>query len=304
MPKIKFNFLWSIAWQKKYNIPQGFLLIKPDKSFKKILYDAFKKINKKQLEKDQLENLEATVSYFYKKRNLDQNALMHKLYDLEAYVLNSGLSGARDHTIIGWELYNQDIKEYADVITYECPEHLVEIIKQKYRIVLDVNEIESKPGFYKIRVYFSTSHFDIYTMAKWIDRIFNRISYYGVPIEKTADITNFKMKWMNFLNDKKISIHDGILTSNEYKKANPLCEGCLDFIGNGSGHLAHIKTIGMGGNPENFKQISSNWLHLCPKCHLGIQHQSGWNKFIKLYPYLSYKINNALNRSKLNENTN
>ena len=149
-----------------------------------------------------------------------------------------------------------------------------------------------------IRAIRSSSKFNTKEMVVWIARIFNRLAYNGVGVTNPGEIQNYWHQFKEYVNENKITIHDSILTQAEYKALNPICEGCGEYIADGSGELAHIRAIGMGGDrtKEPKRNYSSNWLHLCRECHGDIWHGKGAYEFLKLFKHLTYKVNTALNR--------
>ena len=68
------------------------------------------------------------------KRNLDQNACMHRWYDIEANCINAGMGGSDKHEITGWQIYENDLKEY-------CPKEEI-LIKLKMHLGLSVPLIQ------------------------------------------------------------------------------------------------------------------------------------------------------------------
>lgn len=327
MPKIRFVGTWSSFWQKEHQIPRGFLLIKYKNNYRKSLGTVLMKLDDYQekkhkaliekgeqcVEDDYLQDLEFDLEYHYRKRNLDQNALMWSLYEIESNEMNGGQKGHKDQTVKAMDLYLADLEEWGERETITTRRKNLSYYLDEYKIieavVLDNAKEMSVQDCIKInmdsndritlRVIRGTSKLNTKEMAQWIDRIFNRMAYNGVQVTNPGDIENYWLKWKQHINDNKIVIHDTIMTQKEYKDFNPICEACGKFIGNGTGELAHIKAVGMGGNYTNepYKNYSSNWLHLCSiPCHREIWHGKGVKQFLKEFRHLVYKVNTALNR--------
>lgn len=295
MAVIKFQGNWQPEYQK--GVPKGFIVLKPKDFFLDKIRKAMKKLMENQKKSEQLRDLEITIDIHYKKRSLDQNNLMWALYEIEANEINGGLSGSRDQTTSSEELYLQDLEEYAERIVLIVPEHKLELYKLGRRIIA-CDEYKAKEGvmYYRLEMIESSSFFTTKQMTDWIERQFNRIAINGVECTNPGEIPNYWLQWKQHLNDNKIILRDDIVTGQDYKALNPLCEASGEYIGDGSGQLAHIKARGMGGNPIEEKDYSSNWLHLSNKAHIEIQHKKGWKHFLKLYPHLRYKVETAQRR--------
>ncbi len=325
MAKIKFIANWTSIWQ--IHTKKGFISLKPQKFYIKPLTEIFKKLKNYQLKQyekmkkqknikdikyeDWLKDLEITIEYHYRKRTLDQNALMWALYEIEANEMNAGMKGHKDQNITSMKIYLNDLNEYGEEEIITTKRKNLGYYLSEYRIIKSVvyNDTEYDIETFKkqiihddaqitLYVIRSTSKFNTKEMANWIDRIFNRIAHNGVNVTQPGDILHYWQNWKKYLNDEKIILHDEIMTQTEYKSYQPICEGCGKFIGNGSGQLAHIKAIGMGSDrtAEHKKNYTSNWLHLCFDCHNKIWHQQGIRKFLKLFEHLTYKVNSALRR--------
>ncbi len=326
MPKIKFIGRWSAIWQKKFNVPKGYLLIKPDQFYRRAIGSALLKIEEYQNKKlcnlqgaqyeesDYLRPLEIQIDYHFRKRTLDQNALIWSLYSIEANELNAGQSGHKDQTVTPMELYCADLEEYAERETITTSRKNLGYYMSEYRIIESVT-LETgeafKPGCIKdlninadhkitIVVVRSTSKLNTKEMGQWVDRLFNRIAYNGIQVTTPGEIAGYWRDWREYLNENKVILHEALLTQSDYKSFNPICEACGKFIGYGGGELAHIHAIGMGGDrsKEPKKNYSSNWLHLCHDCHIEKWHKVGVKKFVKEYKHLKYKVLTALNRKE------
>jgi hypothetical protein len=241
----------------------------------------------------ELKLLKFMVDYHYKKRTLDQNALMWVLYTILAYIMNAGVSGAKAQEVTRTQLYEQDVDDYCPSFIIKIQREHIEYIKQEYR---KCTVIKEEDNTIYMKVVITTSHFNTVQMAEWIDRLFNRISYYGVPVEKQAEIHRHWKDWRQFINDEGITLHNDVMTAEQYKNAVPICEATGSWLGNGGGSLAHIDARGMGGNPEEWKDTPSNWLHLCDNAHALFDNGRGRDEFLKRYPHLRNKVEAALKK--------
>lgn len=304
MATIKFIGYWAKQWQQKFKIPKGYILIKPKDIYLKNLLNKFNILYNFQEKKKELRELDINIEYHYKKRTIDQNNLLWALYEIESNEMNAGMSGDIKQNISTTELYENDLLTYAPRIIIKTSANELSFLKSQYRIEKE-NQIKDEKGnikYYEITAILSTSHFTTIQMAKWIDRIFNRMAFNGITCTNPSEIHDYWIKWRQSLSDEKIILHDEVLIGDEYKSLNPTCEATGIFIGNGTGHLCHIQARGMGGDIIGDKDYSSNWLHLCQEAHIQTQHQKGWIHFLKLYPHLKYKVETALRREYQNFN--
>jgi hypothetical protein len=299
MSKINFTFFWDLKWQKEFNIPKGFLVIKPREIYKKNLGNYLKKLNELQEKKGELRELESEFEYHYQKRSIKQLHLSFALYTIEANEMNAGMQGSKEYMVTANELYENDLKDYAPRVEIKIPEVQYNFYRSNYRVEKEVpikNADNKIIGHHMILIE-SFRHFSTIQMAQWIDRQFNRMAVNGISCTNPGDIYYYWVKWKEFLNHDKIILHDQCLTLEEYRILNPICEATGRVLLKGEGHICHIKARGMGGNHEQEKDYSSNLLHLCHEAHIEIQHKKGWSHFLKLYPYLKYKVETALKRN-------
>jgi hypothetical protein len=290
MANIKFTGYWSQAWQKEFHIPKGYIIIKPKEIYNKQIAPVLIKLQKKQEEKQELRELDINIEFHYQKRNLDQNALMWSLYEIESNEMNGNQSGRKEDNITGQNLYDQDLIDFGARIEMKVSKEEYFYIKSQYRVI-EKEFYDDKSNTYYIKAIVSTSHFTTHDMARWIERIFNRLAQNGVTIEKTSQIRDYWIKWRNSLNDSKILLNgEENLTKEDYKNSNPSCEACGGYI-QGAGEISHIKA----GHHDEF-DFPWNWLHLCHACHIGLQHQKGWSDFLKLNGHLKFKVETALKK--------
>lgn len=319
---LKFVANWNSFWMKEYGIPKGkgFFLFQCKEKYIDKLTPPFTKLNTLQVKalaemqghgEEYLKDLDIQLDIHYRRRTLDQNALMWALYEIEANEQNGGMSGSRDQVVTTADLYTADLNEWGEhehIITtrknlpaytseYHYIDHIIygttaySLQEIKERAIGDDETIE-------IEVIRGTSKFNTIQMAAWIERIFNRLAHGGVSIENSSAIADYWLKFRKDLNDNQIIMHDTLMTKAEYKELQPSCEACGQYIVD-KGHLAHIKAVGMGNDrtEELTRNYTSNWLHLCVKCHIGEQHQNGWKALLKIHDHLDYKVSHALNIS-------
>lgn len=273
MAKISFVGNWSSEYQK--DIPSGIIGIKPKESYKKAISSELKKLNDDQIKRNELRDIEVKIEIFYKKRTLDQNALLWSIMEIEA----------NEQGITALEIYNNDIMEFAPRIEMFVSPDEYTWLKNEYRLI-EKEKYDQKRNKYYVVVILTTSHFNTVQMAKWIERIFNRLALIGVT--SSNDIRNYWLQWRGFLDQEKIILNDGI-SKEEYRVKNPICEAC----GSGEGlQLAHIRA----GHHETEDQ-SWNWLILCHNCHIITQHAKGFGELIKSAPHIKNKVENALKKT-------
>jgi hypothetical protein len=288
MPVMTFIGKWSEGFQE--GVQRGLWAVKPDSVYVKPFSTVLKKLKEWQHKTGELRELKITVEYHYRKRNLDQNALMWSLYSIEANEQNAGMSSGKND-ITAEELYEHDLQEYAPKAVIECQAETVRMLKNTYRIW---GEEPAENGV-RVTIIKTSSQFDTREMAEWINRIFNRLADSGVHLQDSGAIQGYWSEWRKSLGENKITLNDTPMSQENYKSLNPICEGCGKYIVN-DGDLSHINAKGMGGNPEKEKQNPSNWLHLCREDH-SLWHSKGWEAFIKKYEHLKYKVLTALKRN-------
>lgn len=273
MAKISFVGNWSSEWQK--DILTGIIGLKPFESYKKAIGAELKKLDADQKKRGELRDIEVKIDINYRKRTLDQNALLWSLYEIEA--------SEQDKPAI--EIYNDDLMEFAPRIEMFVDPESYQWLKTEYRLIEKEKYDKARNKWYVV-VILTTSHYNTVQMAKWIERIFNRLAVIGVT--SSNDIRDYWLKWRGFLDSEKIVLNEG-LTKDEYRVNNPICEAC------GSGQdlqLAHIRA----GHHETEDQ-AWNWLILCHECHIVIQHSKGFYVLIKKFPHIKNKVESALKKT-------
>lgn len=243
---------------------------------------------KRQAKQDDDLIIQHTISLYTSIRNLDQNALMHAMYKIYAECINSCMSGGEKYTVTGWEVYENDLREYCPKEELIVRAENLDMYKRQFR---HTHVLEREGNEYvRIQIWKTTSHFNKREMAYWIDMIVNRLAEIGVPDHIQALAKEKWIEYKKWLNSFKIILHcESSISKEEYKAKVPICEASGSWLGQ-QGEVAHIVAIGMGGHEEPEKDHPRNWLHLSHECHIALQHQKGWNAFIKIYPWLSYKI--------------
>lgn len=258
-----------------------------------------------------MRDLDIHIDIHYQKRSLDQNALMWSLYDIEAYVQNGGQEGHSDQMVTRKELYLTDLELYGEREKVLTKRKNFSFFYNDYKIEsIFVDDQQMSPGelFDKVKDFDKrilityikgTSKLTTKEMSLWIDRIFNRLAYNGVPLECSGDLKDKWFKQQIHNNENKIILYDEIMTQAEYKTLHPLCEASGEYIGDGTGELSHIQGFGMGGKRKDEPRLNytSNWLHLKTEIHRDLWHGKGVKEFLKVYPHLAYKVRTALNRN-------
>lgn len=323
MSKIKFKAYWEPNYQ--IGIEKDYLKLKPDLFYKKIIAKMLDKLGKwqewkrQQLtaqfgeahEDDYLRKLDITIEINYRGRSLDQNALMWALYEILANEQNAGMAGDMQQMVKPMDLYIADLLERGERETIITARKNLDSVRREYRVIEWIIWGETKfslEDFIKmvlpdtenisIGVIRGSSKFNTREMAQWIDGIFNRLAWQSIEVTNSGEIETYWREHRQHMNDKKIVLYDELMTQQEYKDKTPICEGCNKSLIDGSGQLAHIKGFGMGGArvQEPTKNYSSNWLHLCPECHLAAWHGKGWKTFLQGRSWLKYKVTRALKK--------
>lgn len=292
--KIRFTGTWTNALQA--GIPKGILALSMSTEDRKKVGPALKKLGEWQHKHGKLKDLEVNIEYYYKKRTLDQNALIWSLYSTLANEMNAGRVG--ESMVTAGELYDQDMLQHAKVARIVVPEEYAKWIKDEYRYIDD--EKETEEGTVELLVRISTSHMNTAQCHQWIEMLFDRMAQLGVSVATSADLQKYWQEWRKDVGDHWQPTENKI-TGAEYKAAHTICEATgayligVDSTGKDAhiGHLAHIKAKGMGGDPEGARDVEDNFLLLSAEAHQ-YQHQHGWEKFLKQYPWLEKKVSSAL----------
>ena len=310
MSILKAVVLWTSRWQHEYKVPKGFILLRYEGRYRKNIATALQKLDEFQQNKlphdytlqdfeDVLRPIDMTLDIHYKKRSLDQNALMWSLYEIEANELNGGRTKGPDMET-AQHIYDGDMKAFAPrlAVTMTMPE--INLLQRTYSMVTIEPVVITAPTteqLYCATVYITSSLWNTKEMHDHLEMIFDRLSIAGVSIKATADMSDYWFKWRAAMNEQKITLHDDLYTVDEYKDLVKNCEACgravwHDTVGSS---VAHIKSVGMGGHRVN-KYHGSEIMHLCDIDHAKFDNGKGRDKFLEEWPHLTYKINTGLQR--------
>jgi hypothetical protein len=295
----KYKATWNMEMQKEFKIPKGYIIHKikeQDIEDARKEYKRLNEIQNKRKKKDENKKdieIDITVEIHYKKRTPKMNSLSWGLYQMEAEFINYSLKGSRENYADAHRLYEHDVYIYGKRAEIENKPDIIKMIAKDYSF----HKIEKlSDDKWKLIIWKSNSHMDTKEFAECIERQINRMAKIGIPMEYSANMKALFKDFKQAMNDNKIIIHDDIVSGRDYKILNPLCEACGNYIANEGGSLAHIKARGMGGNPEKWKEYSSNWLHMCDTCHNLFDNGQGRDRFLKKFPWLKYKVETALLR--------
>jgi len=232
-------------------------------------------------------------------KSLDQLALLWWTYELEANEENQGIPPGEPGTVTKEEVYERDLREHAPRVTM-----LVRVTELAAALALLDHpplSIRDEGEMMEITGVVGARHWDVWQMARWLDMRFNRLAAMDLGIGSAADVAEYWRRWRKGLNRRKIILHDEMMTEEEYRARQVVCEGCGRSLVQGGGLLAHISTRGSGVTWAAQKAHPGDWLLLCPDCELyGKEafHTVGVERFIKSRPWLRYKVLRALGRAK------
>ena len=229
----------------------------------------------------------------YGKRSLGKNNLTWALLTLTVRLMNEGMPDGKEK-LTPVQLYNQDMGDVAPCRGIEVDQNAIPWLQEAGEV--RIKNIVPVEGTTRVIAYVikTSSKWDDQEAHRYIEYLFNRLAMMGIPLP--ADQVKLKewwFEWMETINDSRLDLHAEELSKDQYRKLHPLCEGCMKFIGQGGGQIAHIKSVGAGGEQPQLAK-GSEWLHLCAECHIGIVHAKGWGEFKELHPHLTNKIDRAL----------
>lgn len=257
------NVGWTRANCKKNNIicMQLYTEDYEDKRRVEKLRQLIRDIKQKQPTADIV--LSNDVSKWYKKRTLDQNALMWSLL-----------------TILAHEVYNnKNLKDvlYEDMLDLYAPK-LISPWTGKERNI-------------------TSSKMNTVQMAVLIEGIFNELALQQIDVNTSQDIRKYWIEWRNWRGKQKVDpLSKTYKDLQDYKQRVNYCEACQAWLFVGTekycGHMAHIVSSGSGGSDEVW-----NRLHLCVEHHLYCQHQQGWSTLLEEFPHLKWKVDKAVEKS-------
>ena len=272
------------------------LLLPPE--YRGLWGKALARIRAAEEKRDDLLELEVVIEWHLKKRTIEQLRLFWVLIGTAAslhygdgYRLGPGEAKEEAN-----RLYEDFLEERGPRV--ECvlsPEAEAAFLDKFYRVV---SREEYPSGKIRLECIMGASQWNIKQASEAIDYWFNELATLGVPDDVGADLASYWREWRTYLDKEGVRIVEdrAEITTDEYKRRTPMCEGCGCWLGMG-GHLAHIDARGMGGNEEAEKSLPGDWLHLCERDHLTVQHQKGWGEFLKRFPWNKGKVEAALKRS-------
>jgi hypothetical protein len=228
------------------------------------------------------------------KRSLAKNALIWSLLGLTAKLQNEGMpDGAPKRTKD--DLYNEDMGDVFPSRKIVVEQDSIGWLGECGVKVMEFVPIEGTT-LVTATVTKTSSDWDDLEAHRYIEHLFNRLAMSGVPLpEDQVKLKDWWVTWMEAVDESRVELHADVLTRSQYAKLHPLCEGCMKFIGQGGGQIAHIKSVGAGGDEPELAN-GAEWLHLCGDCHIGIIHAKGWEEFKQRYRHLSNKVDAALSK--------
>ena len=294
---------WSARWQREFNIPKGFLLVRYHQKYRKNVGKALGKLDGDQEKRildlqtgviweEALRDIDMVMEIHYQKRTLKQNDLMWALYEIEANELNAGRKSADMET--PEHIYQQDMEYFAPKMELQLKPEQVEILRRTYSMVKEVSRVEDKVA---VVVTITSSHWNSKEMHDHLEMQFDRLSEAGVDLKASADISHYWFDWRQKLNDDKYLLHDEEYTTDQYRDLVKNCEACGQAVWHedvGSS-VAHVKSVGMGGH-RLYKYHGSELMHLCDTDHAMYDNGQGKDKFLEEYPHLRYKVETGLRR--------
>lgn len=205
--------------------------------------------------------LDLSLEVHYKRRTLDQNRLYWSLLS----VLSYEAKGSHGHEE---EIHEEMLQLYAP-------------------------RVDSALGGPQVPM--RSKHMSTVQFATCLlNNVFRELAEHGTQVYKPEDIRAY---WMDFYKWRSEQKRDPvqIASFDEYRKAVPYCEACLentwrtdeDGIYRDQGHIAHIISRGAGGSDD-----TTNVFHFCAKHH-ALQHQIGWETFLKQFPHLQWRYDQA-----------
>lgn len=212
-------------------------------------------------------------AFWYKHRNLDQNALYWALL-----------------TILSYEVYGEFHHEE------EIHEEILAIYSPRVTGALT-----------KVSVPKRSKDLNTVEFSYLIEGVFKELADHGVSLDSGARIIGYWREWYTWRGTIGGDPLSGTYKNIEdYRERIPYCEACLKHLGPGNpGSIAHIISRGAGGSLEDW-----NIFHFCDTCHTGLnpeagmlgfdkttsQHQHGWDAFLEKHPHLRWKFERAHER--------
>lgn len=210
-----------------------------------------------------------TTELYYKRRSLEQNSLMWALL-----------------TILSMEVYQDKTHPdvlYQDMLNATAPREVSKLTGNDYVI---------KTSSKQTTIEFS----------RGVEWIIQQLMDIGFSFTEETDFIRYWNDWQDWRSEQKTDPLTGTYKSIEdYREKVCYCEACLIGIKpkSGDGHMAHIVSKGATNIQLNVDDLW-NFIHLCTKCHIGIQHQNGWKKLLRKSPHLLWRVNAAREKIGLN----
>jgi len=283
---------------RQLRVPKGYLLLHvPDKDEQMALRDmlsAWEHDAVKQVEKG--EQPREIVFYWdvaYQKRALSKVNLIWALLTLTTKIQNEGMPDGKKRRPI--DQYNEDKRAEGVMpsFTIRIESKAIPWMREVGVTVLSATPIEGTDDVQAWCVKTLSQQNDE-EAHRYIEFLFNRLAVMGIPPAKEPRMKDWWLTWMMDIDDHRVELHGDVLSKEQYRELHPLCEGCMAFIaGDGQGQLAHIKSVGAGGEEPQLCN-GAEWLHLCAECHLGVIHAKGWEEFLSKHRHLQGKVTRAL----------
>jgi len=237
----------------------------------------------------------------YMKRSLGKLRLIWALLGLTVHLMNEGMPDGKQK-LTSQALYEQDMEDPEGPAPCRAIEMEATDVQWLHELQVTVRAMIPIEGTSRVAAYVvkTLSAQNDTEAHHYIEYCFNRLAMMGIPMpdEQLARVKEWWFDWMAEIDASRVELHAEEVSHDAYRTLHPLCEGCMEFIGHGGGHLAHIKSVGAGGAEPQLAK-GSEWLHLCAACHLGVVHQKGWGEFLAKHPHLKGKVERALSQPAL-----
>lgn len=204
--KIRAVAKWNPKDSERYRLErgQGLFLLRVEPEFRERWGKELHRLRKHQeeahikalgedpraLEADSLTELEVTVEIFYRKRNLEQNRLMWKLYEIEANWINgtplyrAGYWSKKlpERIITPEEIHQDDLETYCEKTEYFVPKDSLFAFRRGVEYELGkVKKAEPVSAeTVRVEVWKTTSFLNRKEFSQWVDRIIDRIEDSGL----------------------------------------------------------------------------------------------------------------------------
>jgi len=261
----KIHFESWIAWKRTST---GHLTLKVRESHLGPLRNALRRL-KAYEEKHGPRMLEIEMKIHYRKRSLDQNALMWSLLDIIATEHNA-MVPAGEQLQDSEYFYRLFLQRYAPREKAHTGEELVK----------------------------TSSGFSTLEMSAFLDRIFDELAEMDIDLTDPEEIGTYWKQHKETMREKKVILRAAeVFTTEEYKEAVKQCEACgapvwHEDVGSS---CAHIAAVGMGGHRQR-RYLGAELMHLCDPCHAAYDNGKGRAQFLVDYPHLKHKIEEALGK--------